>query len=80
MRTLRLLDILTAKVSITSIRDKITDVLFEQGGSTVSEGREVSFFYQVTESLFVLRNNLRYTTKVSIDDFEVVSYAHNKIK
>ena len=49
---------LTAKVSVTSITNKVAYTLIKECSRAITKSSEVSFFYQIGISFFVLGNNL----------------------
>jgi len=69
-------DQLAAQMCIARVGDEVTNILIKQCSRAVTEGREVRFFYEIAERVFVLRHNLRYTKDVGFNNLEVVGNAH----
>ena len=60
-------------MSVTSIRDEVTDTLIKECSSAVLEDGIKGFLYEVAVSIFVLRNDLRDTWDIAINDSEIKS-------
>ena len=65
------LDILTAQVSVSCIRDEVTYCIVPKSSTAVFEDSHVCLFDEVSERIFVLRNNLCNASNIGIYNFEI---------
>ena len=65
---------------VLSVGDEVTNTLIKESGRPILEDGVVSFFYEVAEGIFVLRNNLRYTWDVGVNNGEIEGYCHKGAK
>ena len=65
---------------VLSVGDEVTNTLIKKSSRSILEDGVVSFFYEVAEGIFVLRNNLRYTWDVGANNGEIEGYCHKGAK